>query len=350
MVTAKHDNLANHNYLKRYSWGSSVTSTGSSRLPNNSITRRSSLDASYTSTDGSLRQYGQDEQHQNQQSSFVPMQLSKFDYVPTNGDGDVSRVNTTTTSASRGPQDHQDGTTARIITWEKQGNDSLHQQHGPEALPPPPAPLSVVCEAISHAYSHGASLDKSLTDRSLVSTSKGGSMTSSAKAHIDSIIELKMLVANQQATIDTLASKLHNLELSHRQLKNSETGRNQNLESENRNLATQLNECRAREISLRNELNATSTTTTTRSAGVGEQQQAQVNNNNEDTERENRDLKRENDDLKRQFEELRNQYQQGGAGNYSRGARRGYQRVNSAGTSNTASMSCPDDSESEQRK
>ena len=38
------------------------------------------------------------------------------------------------------------------------------------------------------------------------------SFNSTTKAHIEDMIELKLLVANQQATINTLSSKLHNLE------------------------------------------------------------------------------------------------------------------------------------------
>ena len=36
--------------------------------------------------------------------------------------------------------------------------------------------------------------------------------------HIDEIIRLKLLIANQQATIDTLSSKVHNMEVSNRQV------------------------------------------------------------------------------------------------------------------------------------
>ena len=44
------------------------------------------------------------------------------------------------------------------------------------------------------------------------------STSSSSKARISEIIELKLLIANQQAAIDTLSYKLHNLELAHHRL------------------------------------------------------------------------------------------------------------------------------------
>ena len=51
-------------------------------------------------------------------------------------------------------------------------------------------------------------------DEEFLSTSTG----SSSKARISEIIELKLLIANQQAAIDTLSYKLHNLELAHHRL------------------------------------------------------------------------------------------------------------------------------------
>eukprot|EP00581_Thalassiosira_minuscula_P033300 CAMPEP_0183787018 /NCGR_PEP_ID=MMETSP0739-20130205/67326_1 /TAXON_ID=385413 /ORGANISM="Thalassiosira miniscula, Strain CCMP1093" /LENGTH=532 /DNA_ID=CAMNT_0026031087 /DNA_START=448 /DNA_END=2043 /DNA_ORIENTATION=- len=106
--------------------------------------------------------------------------------------------------------------------------------------------------------------------------------SSSIKASITDIIELKLLVANQQSLIDTLSSKIHNLEVANRQLhllqdstinvkeeaaaNNSSNNNNDYgspppssrkvmvLQAENANLEQQLNECRQREIGLRNEL------------------------------------------------------------------------------------------------
>eukprot|EP00571_Detonula_confervacea_P003000 CAMPEP_0172315442 /NCGR_PEP_ID=MMETSP1058-20130122/25203_1 /TAXON_ID=83371 /ORGANISM="Detonula confervacea, Strain CCMP 353" /LENGTH=197 /DNA_ID=CAMNT_0013029519 /DNA_START=93 /DNA_END=686 /DNA_ORIENTATION=- len=79
------------------------------------------------------------------------------------------------------------------------------------------------------------------------------------KMNIDKITEFKRIkgvVANQQATIDTLSSKLHNIELANRQLRNMDQDRVKNFELENKILVGQLNECREREIGLRRELNS----------------------------------------------------------------------------------------------
>ena len=58
------------------------------------------------------------------------------------------------------------------------------------------------------------------------------SFNSTTKAHIEDMIEFKLLVANQQATIDTLSSKLHNLEWANFQMKTKEETRAVNLEAE----------------------------------------------------------------------------------------------------------------------
>mmetsp|Transcript_11631 Transcript_11631/g.25495 ORF Transcript_11631/g.25495 Transcript_11631/m.25495 type:complete len:470 (-) Transcript_11631:434-1843(-) len=97
--------------------------------------------------------------------------------------------------------------------------------------------------------------EKEPTERGITEGTEVTSETSRTKAHIDDIIELKLLVANQQATIDTVSSKLHNFELANRQRTTNEASKISNLEAENRNLAAQLNESREREISLRKELN-----------------------------------------------------------------------------------------------
>jgi len=69
-------------------------------------------------------------------------------------------------------------------------------------------------------------------------------------ANIRQIIELKLLVAEQQASIDTLSSRLRNAELS----AGRRLARTEELEAENRSLADRLDECRARESNLRREL------------------------------------------------------------------------------------------------
>lgn len=81
-------------------------------------------------------------------------------------------------------------------------------------------------------------------------------------SNIEQIIELKLVVANQQATMDTLSSKLHNFELANRQLRHelrrvdqSNKSSVKKVEAENRKLADQLGDCREREISLMQELN-----------------------------------------------------------------------------------------------
>lgn len=70
-------------------------------------------------------------------------------------------------------------------------------------------------------------------------------------AYINEIIELKLLVANQQATIDTLSSNLNNLPLS-----NGRQSRVQDLVIENAKFAAQIMGHQERELRLRNELNS----------------------------------------------------------------------------------------------
>lgn len=70
------------------------------------------------------------------------------------------------------------------------------------------------------------------------------------KTNIDEIIKLKLLVANQQATIDTLSSKLHNAELANRQQKQMDQSRVHNLKAENERLVYHLSEYRERHTGL----------------------------------------------------------------------------------------------------
>ena len=88
-------------------------------------------------------------------------------------------------------------------------------------------------------------------------TSYDAAETSSIKTrmNIDELIELKLLAANQQATIDNLSSRVHNLELANTQLKKS-ASRVKELEVENQRLATQLSQCQQRELSLSKQLNS----------------------------------------------------------------------------------------------
>lgn len=88
-------------------------------------------------------------------------------------------------------------------------------------------------------------------------TSYDAAETSSIKTrmNIDELIELKLLCANQQATIDNLSSRVHNLELANTQLKKA-ASRVKELEVENQILATQLGQCQQRELSLSKQLNS----------------------------------------------------------------------------------------------
>mmetsp|Transcript_4389 Transcript_4389/g.9731 ORF Transcript_4389/g.9731 Transcript_4389/m.9731 type:complete len:581 (-) Transcript_4389:97-1839(-) len=118
---------------------------------------------------------------------------------------------------------------------------------------------------------------------------------STINACITDIIELKVLVANQQATIDTLTTKLHNLE---RQLANTDspTGSGQskikNLEVENQYLTSQLLECEERELSFQEELYC---------------QNQLLDDSNREKQKlvgTNADLAMENEDLRRQLQAL----------------------------------------------
>lgn len=91
--------------------------------------------------------------------------------------------------------------------------------------------------------------------------------TKFCEAHIDDIIQLKILVAEQQATIDTQSANLHNLEVElaeHRRdprqplmsPNDDEPGSShaEALEDENRRLSNKLHRSRERETSWRTEL------------------------------------------------------------------------------------------------
>ena len=61
---------------------------------------------------------------------------------------------------------------------------------------------------------------------------------------IDYVIELKILVANQQGTIDTLSTKLHNLDVLSKRTLQEEQSRIRQLEDEKLVLIKQLRECK----------------------------------------------------------------------------------------------------------
>ena len=148
-------------------------------------------------------------------------------------------------------------------------------------------------QEILHAQPQEEEAKESTTPPSTETVSE----TSIIEAHIDDIIEFKILVANQQATIDTLSTKLHNLELKYDncQPMTNEQSRMKNLEVENHNLATQLNGRQKRDLSLRKELNS--------------QHQLLDDSNKEQHELEgkNIDLMGENSNLRRQLQELRSE-------------------------------------------
>lgn len=89
-------------------------------------------------------------------------------------------------------------------------------------------------------------VDNGLSNSKTTNSTKDGH-----DAYINEIIELKLLVANQQATIDTLSSNLHNLTLS-----DGRQSRVQDLVIENAKFAAQIKEHQERELRLRNELNS----------------------------------------------------------------------------------------------
>ena len=93
-----------------------------------------------------------------------------------------------------------------------------------------------------------------MSPRSGEAASNASTGSHCTRARLDKMIQLKLLVAEQQATIDTLSSRLHNLELaSQRQALrgDADASRIRALEEENRNLARRLAERRGREISPR---------------------------------------------------------------------------------------------------
>eukprot|EP00985_Skeletonema_marinoi_P023867 scaffold16132_cov66-Skeletonema_marinoi.AAC.1 len=70
------------------------------------------------------------------------------------------------------------------------------------------------------------------------------------RAGIEELIELKMEIANQQATIDTITAQLHNFEITNVKLLSSLSRENtarRASEKSNEELTEQLRQCRERE-------------------------------------------------------------------------------------------------------
>jgi len=86
---------------------------------------------------------------------------------------------------------------------------------------------------------HRNSIDTESKDRQVENTTDE---VHSIRHGIDDVIELKVLVANQQETIDTLSTKLHNLDVLSKRTLQEEQARIQQLEDEKLNLIKQLRE------------------------------------------------------------------------------------------------------------
>jgi len=72
---------------------------------------------------------------------------------------------------------------------------------------------------------------------------------------IDEIIELKLQLANKQANIDSLSSKLQHMEVTHGLQRNTHLAKITKLETENLVLTEKLNESHEREVKLKKQLN-----------------------------------------------------------------------------------------------
>jgi len=84
-----------------------------------------------------------------------------------------------------------------------------------------------------------------------------------SRAHIEALIELKMEIANQQATVDTITAQLHNLEIVNSRLLSSlsrEESARKAADKSNEELTEQLKQCREREVELRREIMASAVT------------------------------------------------------------------------------------------
>lgn len=84
-----------------------------------------------------------------------------------------------------------------------------------------------------------------------------------SRVHIEALIELKVEIANQQATIDTITAQLHNLDIVNSRLLSSlsrEESARKAADKSNEELTEQLKQCREREVELRREIMASSLT------------------------------------------------------------------------------------------
>ena len=100
--------------------------------------------------------------------------------------------------------------------------------------------------AWQHWQNHAASRDRASPPQYM----QHNDDTVSTRINIDEMIELKLLTANQQATIDTLSTKLHNLEVKCNQYQsklNEDESRMHKLEEENRALSRQMSMYQERE-------------------------------------------------------------------------------------------------------
>lgn len=117
---------------------------------------------------------------------------------------------------------------------------------------------------LAHSYGKGATSTASMS--SIYSDSESICTTptnTSNRADIEELIELKMEMANQQATIDTITARLHNFEINNSKLSSSlsrEQKARRDAEKSNETLTEQLRQCREREVELRREIMASSVT------------------------------------------------------------------------------------------
>ncbi len=114
------------------------------------------------------------------------------------------------------------------------------------------------------ANSYGKAATSTASMSSIYSDSESICSTptnTSNRADIEELIELKMEIANQQATIDTMKARLHNFEINNSKLSSSlsrEKKARKDVEKSNETLTEQLRQCREREIELRREIMASS--------------------------------------------------------------------------------------------
>lgn len=125
---------------------------------------------------------------------------------------------------------------------------------------------------------------------------------------IEELIAHKMEIANQQATIDTITARLHNLEINNSKLSSSlsqEKGARKAAEKSNEELTEQLRKCRESEIELRREVMALSTTRPpmmkqSSTVDWGDANESDLVDRIKELEQENEELSRENARLQRQ--------------------------------------------------